>query len=364
MDDPQIPFIPGLDLSQKLYEQAVRPLMARAFPRLAYTAALIGYGSDVIGFDTPMSRDHMWGPRLILFFTDTDYAQNSAAVDAALRSGLPHSIDGYPTNFGAPDLTGVRLPVFSVSGPVDHLIQRTTIATYFDGELGAGRWRDPTPDNWLTFSEHRLLTLTAGRVYHDDLGLEDLRRALAYYPRPVWLYLLSSEWSKIGQEEPFVGRTGGVEDDLGSRILAARLVHTCMRLGFLLERRYAPYSKWFGAGFARLEIAPALTPFLRQALASQTWQERGAALCAAYETLAARQNALAIIPPVEARCSGFHDRPFQVIHGERIAAALQAQIEDPLLRTLRPFGSVNQFSASTDFLEETSVLEKLTVLYQ
>ncbi len=363
MDNPELPFIPGLELSRLYYQGAVGPLLARELPRPPYSAALIGYGSDVIGLDTPMSRDHMWGPRLILFLPENDYAQNIASVDATLRAGLPREVAGYPTSFGPPDSGGVRLPEYSSHRPVDHMIELTTIPRFFERELGADRWRQPAIADWLTFSEHRLLTLTAGAVFHDDLGLETVRGVLAYYPRDVWLYLIASAWNAIGQEEPFVGRAGLVGDDLGSRLVAARLARACMHLGFLYARRYAPYSKWFGTAFARLEIAPRLKPQLDGALAAGTWQEREAALCAAYEILAGELNRLAIVPPVEARCSAFHDRPFRVIHGEQIAAAVRSQIEDPALRATRLYGSVNQFSASTDLLEETHALEKLSALY-
>jgi hypothetical protein len=36
----------------------VRPVLDAHFPGLAHSAALIGDGSDVLGFDTPVSRDH------------------------------------------------------------------------------------------------------------------------------------------------------------------------------------------------------------------------------------------------------------------------------------------------------------------
>lgn len=364
MDFSDIPFLPGLDLSQRFYEQVVSPLLARDYPELPHTACLIGYGSDVIGFDTPMSRDHMWGPRMILFLAEDGYAQNREKLDQILRFNLPHRFEGYPTSFGPPDPSGVRLPRTDSSGPVEHLIEIDTIPAYFDRELGAGRWRQPGIADWLTFSEHRLLSLTSGRVFHDDLGLDAVRSGLAYYPRDVWLYLLASEWSKISQEEPFVGRSGTVNDDLGSRVITARLVHACMRLGFLLERRYPPYSKWFGSAFSRLPIASRLLPYLQRALSAETWQQREAALCGAYETLAARQNADAIVSPVETRCSHFHDRPYQVIHAERIAAVLQSAISDETLKHLTLYGSTNQLSDSTDLLESTTALEKLSILYK
>src|SRR5437667_257304 len=57
-------FIPGLELAGRFYDEAVRPILDRDFPGIAHSAALIGPGSEVLGFDTPMSRDHHWAPRV------------------------------------------------------------------------------------------------------------------------------------------------------------------------------------------------------------------------------------------------------------------------------------------------------------
>ena len=95
------------------------------------------------------------------------------------------------------------------------------------------------------------------------------RAQLAYYPPDVWRYLLACQWEHIGQEEPFVGRTAEAGDDLGSRLLAAKMARCVMRLAFLLERRYAPYSKWLGTAFSRLETAAGLSAHLAAALAGR-----------------------------------------------------------------------------------------------
>src|SRR5688500_19140241 len=63
-------FIPGLQLSEVLYRESVAPVLAREFPGLVHSAARIGTGSDVLGFDTDRSTDHEWGPRLLLFLAD------------------------------------------------------------------------------------------------------------------------------------------------------------------------------------------------------------------------------------------------------------------------------------------------------
>jgi len=52
------PFIKGLELSELFYEEAVKPFLVARFPNVAYSAARLGHGSDVLGFDTPQSTDH------------------------------------------------------------------------------------------------------------------------------------------------------------------------------------------------------------------------------------------------------------------------------------------------------------------
>ena len=66
-------FVPGLELCEAFYREAVRPILDAGFPGLTHAAALIGDGSDVLGYDTPVSRDHQWGPRLILFLSAADH---------------------------------------------------------------------------------------------------------------------------------------------------------------------------------------------------------------------------------------------------------------------------------------------------
>jgi hypothetical protein len=58
-------FTPGLELGNVLYETSVKPILAHHFAGPPYSAALIGRGSEVLGFDTPQSMDHNWGPRTI-----------------------------------------------------------------------------------------------------------------------------------------------------------------------------------------------------------------------------------------------------------------------------------------------------------
>jgi len=364
----QATFIPGAELSRLYYLEAVKPILDDAFPGLRYDATLIDSGSEVLGFDTPLSRDHGWGPRLRLFVAEDDHLQVSEAVAASLRERLPHEFHGYPTSFVKGD-DGSWMLDPRTSGPVDHLIDVTTVQTMLRAVLNYAWEPGATiqPQDWLTFPQQKLRVLTYAPVYHEGLGeVATMRDAFHYYPRDVWLYLMAAAWTRIGQEEPFVGRTGQIGDELGSRIIAARLVRDLMMLCFLNERVYAPYAKWFGSGFAQLACASTLAPAFETVLWAQDWQTRQAGLAEAYQSLARTYNTLDLTPLLPAQATPFHNRPFLVIHGERFAEALIDAIEDDAVRQIANhtlIGAIDQFSDSTDLREQTALRPALRALF-
>jgi len=359
-------FIPGLRLGELFYQQAVRPVLECYFPELSHTAAIIGSGSEVLGFDTPMSADHHWGPRCQLFLNHYDHAARAETIHETLSRELPPEVHGWPTNFAPPnpDDNGVQLLQAVEAGPINHRVEILTIPQFFIDYLGCDPYVELTTADWLTIPSQKLRTITAGAVYHDDLGLEHIRQTFAWYPHDVWLYLLAAAWTRIGQEEPFVGRTGYVGDDLGSQVIAARLVRDLMRLCFLMERQYPPYSKWYGTAFSKLACAEQLTSIFRWVILAQSWREREKTLSQAYEIVAEMHNALGITEPLPTKVSSFHGRPFKVIHGDVFAGAIKAQIKDEIVRRIpTDIGSIDQFSDSTDLHESTHLRQHLKLLY-
>src|SRR4051812_31074167 len=129
-------FIPGLLLSEALYREAVAPILAREFPGLVHSAARIGTGSDVLGFDTVRSTDHEWGPRLLLFLSETNAATRGPAIVESLRQTLPREIRGYSTNFGPTDEAGVTVLQPVNTGPVEHKVEMTTLSRFLRERLG------------------------------------------------------------------------------------------------------------------------------------------------------------------------------------------------------------------------------------
>jgi len=356
-------FVPGMALSERFFRVAVEPLLATHFPDLRYAAAHLGRGSDVMGFDTPQSRDHHWGTRTTLFLTEEDLDRHGRAIVSILGHELPLSVDGYPTHFAQPDVDGGMLAPTNAR-PIDHGVEVTTIGRFTRDYIGVDATEQIGPSAWLAIPSQRLRTVRAGRVFRDDLGLETVRARLHWYPRDLWLYRMANQWRRIDQEEPWVGRCGDVGDELGSRIVATRLIVELMRLCFLIEREYWPYFKWFGPAFSRLRCAPSLTPTFHEAMRAPDWKAREAALGRAYLQVGAMHNELAVTGPVEPRLAPFFSRPYQVPHAMRFTDALLAAIESDAVRALPPHvGSIDQFADSTDILDELAFMHALTPIY-
>lgn len=366
-------FVPGLALARALHDEGVAPVLAREFPGLPYATARLGVGSDVLGFDTEMSADHDWGPRLELFLREADFERHRDAIDAALRRGLPRRVLGHSTSFTEADAhdDGTRFLVDAAEGAVNHRVEITAVRRFVRGYLGWDPRDDPgaeiAPADWLTFPEQKLRTLTDGPVFHDAVGVASLRARLAYYPDDVWRHQLAAAWERLADEEHLMGRAGSVGDELGSAVIGARLVRDVMRLGFLMERTYAPYAKWFGTAFARLTAAPELTPHLREALAARDWRTRESHLVPAYEIVARMHDALALTPPMPTSASRFYGRPFRVMAMQGFAEALLRTIRDERVRALatRPvIGGVDFVSDNTKLLSRGDWQPRLRALYE
>ncbi len=284
-----------------------------------------------------------------VFVAQAEVAEVAKEIDA----GLPESFEGWPVRYGWDD------------AEVAHRVGVSTLADWLRGELGVDPREPMSPIDWLLLPQQRLLGMVGGAVYADHAdALRDVRAVLRWYPHDVWLWMIGCQWARIAQEEAFVGRAAEVGDGRGSRLLAARLVHEVMRLIFLLERTYWPYTKWFGTAFARLDGAAEIGPVLDRALDAGEQRAREDALGEAYELVARRHNA---------RCGHRAGRP---VDPELPRPAVPGADGRPLRRGVprrslrrdvaRPAagGSVDQFADSTDVLSAPGVVRRLRGIYQ
>jgi Domain of unknown function (DUF4037) len=335
-------FRPGLQLAGEFYAEAVRPLLDQEFPGLHHAAALLGPGSEVLGFDTERSTDHDWGPRVQVFLGAQDAERLAGPVDAMLAERLPAAFRGYPVTFGV-----TRDP----AGSARHRVEVAGLGPWLTGRLGFDPRAGVRLADWLATPWQRFAEVTAGAVFHDAPGeLSRVRAALAWYPRDVWCYVLSCQWSRIAEEEAFPGRCAEAGDDLGSAIVTGRLARDLMGLWLLMSRRYPPYSKWLGTALARIPGSAALGTSLAAALAATNWPERERQLSRGYLIAAEAHNRLGLTEPLEVATRPYYDRPYQVLDAGRFAGALADAITDPVVRELPPIGAASQFIDSTPAL--------------
>jgi hypothetical protein len=136
-----------------------------------------------------------------------------------------------------------------------------------------------------------------------------------------------------------------------------------MRLCLLIDRRYAPYSKWLGTAFSQLEVAATLGPTLGAVMSAEAFPEREEALVEAFRIVARHHNESAVAGWVDPEVSQFYGRPYRVLSSGRFVDACLQYVKDPWLRGLPLVGGVDQFVDSTDVLsygERARRLARLT----
>ena len=335
----------GIDLNAAFYAEVVAPILS-PWP---HSAGLLGWGSEILGFDTARSTDHGWGPRLRVFVDPSDVTSAQVALDAA----LPSEFRGWPVRYGWDAVAA------------ESRVRVSDLGSWLVAQLGHDPRGGIDALDWLVMPQQLLLGVVRGAAFHDGLGeLRRVREQLGWYPDDVWRWMVACQWQRVAQEEAFVGRTAEVGDELGSQLVAARQVHELMRLWFLVHRRYWPYMKWFGSAFERLPEAAELAAYLDRVLQATDWPARQRALVEAYEFVARGHNKAGITEWVDPTVRPFFGRGFMVLMSDRFVDACLARVVDPWLRALPLVGSVDQMVDSTDVLSVAARASHLRALYE
>lgn len=357
--------IKGMTLCRGFFFDAAKPILDALFPDLTYSAGLLGYGSDVLGYDNATSRDHMWGPRFYLFLREQDMAHRDAIM-SAFAERLPCTYCGFSVNFTPPDPNdnGVRHPQPIDRGPVAPLIWVQTFDSFLTEQLGTADLDHIGPLDWLAFSEHRLLSLTAGRFFTDGLHLAERLAPLRYYPDDVRRYLIASNWDIIATEQAFVRRAGDCGDEIGSILLCARIAERLMRLCFLYRSTYAPYSKWFGTAFAQLDVDDRIKRALDAALHAGSLSAREDALVEAQALVAGLHNQSGLTSPVDYQIESYYGRQIKVIFADKFSAAAAETLAGTPYANLPLIGTLSQIGGLSELSDNKGYAAQIKRLYE
>ena len=356
-------FIKGLDLSESFFNECALPLLREHYPDLQYSAGLIGWGSDVLGYDDAVSADHNWGPRFYLFLRDEDESKKQELHDM-FAENLPYEHRGYSVNFAAGDGVSHMKPISE--GKVKPLVDILTVDEYLAGwYLGISDPASLTDLDWLTLSEHRLLGVTSGKIFKDDLGFKDRLEMLSFYPENVRLYLIASNWTIISGEQAFVKRCADVGDNIGSALVCGRIAERLMRLAFLYCKKYAPYSKWFGTAFSELPISAELKDALAKAVMASDIETREDEIIRAQLLTADLHNKANITDAVNVKVdNNYLGRGIKAIYAEKIADAVKAKLQETGLEKYPFIGSFNAVANLDELWDYLPLMKKAKAIYE
>jgi hypothetical protein len=223
----------GLDLARRFFTEKAYPAYSRQAPDVLDSLAfgLAGAGSECLGFDDEVSRDHDWGPRVCVWIPAHLYRQRGDKLQEIYEKLKEPFLGFDPVQ--RLDIRRARDGVLSMD-------------EYFSGYLGTSRPPETLHD-WLLIPEEGLATCTNGEVFSDVLGrFTALRNAFtAYFPRDLWLKKIATRCRSAGRHGQYdLWRAHARRDQSAIRHHAAGFSFDIAALAHLTARKYRPYGKW------------------------------------------------------------------------------------------------------------------------
>lgn len=299
-----------------------------------------------------------------MFLSENDIDKKDEIFNK-FAENLPYAYKGYSVNFTEPDPNdcGVQHPQFINSGKVNPLIFIQTFDEFLIDEIGTADLDNIKPLDWLTFSEHRLLSLVSGKLFADKLNVRQQTDKIKFYPDDVKLYLIASQWGIIASEQAFVKRCGEVGDDIGSQIICARIAERLMRLCYLYKDTYAPYSKWFGTAFDKLDIDENIKMRINAALQANDLIERESNLVEAQALVADLHNASGLTGKVDYSIEFYFGRDIKVIFADKFVDITVEKLKETVFENIPLMGTMSQFGGLSDFADEKQYYNQIKKLY-
>ncbi len=255
----------GLELAAGYYNEYGKRMIEEEFAEYADRIAvgLVGEGSECLGYDDEISKDHDFEPGFCLWITEEDERKFGFKLERAYAR-LPKEFMGYKRERLSP-VGGARHGVFTVGEFYRKLI---------------GTEKAPfSPEEWESIPPHRLLAATNGCVFRDDLGVfSEIRETLKKgYPESVRRKKLFDHLLTMAQAGQYNYERCVKRGDRGAAFLTlSEFVKSAISVIYLLNNRYEPFYKWAFRGMRELPILSALEKPLTELL--QSGEERAGGL--------------------------------------------------------------------------------------
>lgn len=136
-----------------------------------------------------------------------------------------------------------------------------------------------------------------------------------------------------------------------------------MRLCFLYKDTYAPYSKWFGTAFNKLDIDENIKEKINSALKSNDLTERENNLVEAQALVADLHNSSGLTDKVEYSVESYFGRDIKVIFADKFVDATVEKLKGTVFENTPLIGTMSQFGGLSDFADEKVYYEQIKKIY-
>lgn len=136
-----------------------------------------------------------------------------------------------------------------------------------------------------------------------------------------------------------------------------------MRLCFLYKDTYAPYSKWFGTAFSKLDIDENIKTKINEALQTSDLKKRESNLVEAQALVADLHNASGLTDKVDYNVESYFGRDIKVIFADKFVDATVEKLKDTVFENIPLIGTMSQFGGLSDFADEKQYYNQIKKLY-
>ena len=136
-----------------------------------------------------------------------------------------------------------------------------------------------------------------------------------------------------------------------------------MRLCFLYKDTYAPYSKWFGTAFNKLDIDEKIKIKINAALKANDLTERENNLVEAQALVAELHNASGLTDNVDYNIEFYFGRDIKVIFAEKVVDATIEKLKGTVLENIPLIGTMSQLGGLSNFADEKKYYNTIMKFY-
>ena len=233
----------GLELAKAFYEEFGRKMLEENFPDKVNEIAvgLCGEGSECLGYDDDVSKDHDFDAGFCLFITEKAEKEYGFKLERAYAK-LPREFMGVTRSL-IPPAGATRKGVI-------------VIDDFYRNILGANSAPD-TNERWLYTPTYALRAAVSGEVFRDDLGeFSKIRNILNnFYPEDIRRKKIAAH-AAIAHQAGVYNYPRLVErGETGAAQLAIfEFVKHAISIVYLLNKVYEPFYKWAYRGMRDLPL--------------------------------------------------------------------------------------------------------------